>query len=616
MKAFYNIKALTIIMAIVLVIAFFIGSDKNVFDKVDYAIFDWQSKQLAASFPVDTDIVILAIDDDSLLRMNNIAGRWVWPRSVHAELLSALNERQPLAIVFDILFSEKDIYRPDADVYFNEVLADMDNVYFPVLEQNTRHSEGQLLKYFPVELGLQQSELSNETARTSFVLPLALDKNNWQVGTINFSAHSDGVGRYYDVYRNIEGWIIKSLPAQVIESLAIDLPNSERILLQWRGNNHQPYKTLSYADIYQAIQSNDIDFLKQINNKIIIIGATASGLFDARVTPLNNTLAGVYMLATAIDNLKNNNYYSMINSHIQQVITVLLISMITCCFLLFPNYSWQVLISATLLVSSIIILVVSSDYFLTQQQVLFIGSSILMMAITFLLFSIVYGYIEFIQRKKSLALFSRFLDPKVVTRLLKKGELDLNKLNQKRVVTIIFSDIRGFTQLSENRKASEVLQLLNSYLSQQVAIIFNHHGTLDKFIGDCIMAFWGAPIDNENHAVDAIHAALAMEENLYVFQQHLPESLKSFDIGIGIHSGEAIIGLVGTDLRVDYTVIGDAVNLTSRIEGLTKNINRILVSEQTKNLASHAFDFEFKGEFTVKGRTSNVRLFQPRRKVS
>jgi adenylate cyclase len=364
------------------------------------------------------------------------------------------------------------------------------------------------------------------------------------------------------------------------------------------------------------MQNNDFDFLEKLQNKIIIIGATASGLFDARATPINDTLAGVYMLATAVDNLKNNGHYSLVSSSIQQAITLILVMVITCCFILFSNYSWQVLISALLLVLSSFFLIMGSNYFLTQQQVLFVGSPILMTAVSFLLFAITYGYMEFIQRKKSLALFSRFLDPQVVNRLLKKGELDLDKLNQKRVVTILFSDIRGFTQLSEKRDASEVLQLLNQYLNQQVAIIFNHHGTLDKFIGDCIMAFWGAPINNSDHAVDAIHAALAMQENLLDFQQQLPESLKGFDIGIGIHSGEAIVGLVGTDLRVDYTVIGDAVNLTSRIEGLTKSINRILVSEQTKDLASHAFDFEFKGEYKVKGRVSKVRLYQPRRKVS
>jgi len=614
MKGLLKAKTLFISISGLLMLFYLIADENLYFESIDNLIFDWQSKKLAPSLLVDSDIIIVAIDDDSLLRMNTVAGRWVWPRSVHAELLSNIKALQPLAVVFDILFSEKDVYRPDADLYFNEVLADMDNVYFPVLEQNTRQGDGQLLTQFPVELGLQQTLFANKRARSNFVLPLALEKKYWQVGTINFQSGIGGVGRYFDIHRYIDGWKIKSLPAIVTQSLGIELPDKKRILLQWRGDFQQPYKTLSYADVYQAIQTDNIEYLKQLNNKIIIIGATASGLFDARATPVNHTLAGVYMLATAIDNLKNKGYLTLVQSGVHKLISLLLILMIVGCFFVFSNYSWQVLISVMLFVVSSLSLIVASHYLFFQQQVLMIGSPIFAMAICFLLLSIGYGYVEFIERKKSLALFSRFLDPQVVLRLLKKGELDLNKLNQKRVVTILFSDIRGFTQLSESREASEVLKLLNQYLSQQVAIIFNHHGTLDKFIGDCIMAFWGAPINNENHAVEAINAALAMEENLLAFQQTLPPSLKTFDIGIGVHSGEVIVGLVGTDLRVDYTVIGDAVNLTSRIEGLTKNINRILVSETSKNLAKHAFDFEFKGEHTVKGRESKVRLFQPIRK--
>jgi len=614
MKVFTKINTPATIMTVFLIVFFWIANKNHILEKFDFSIFDWQSKQLAEKLQVDPDIVVIAIDDNSLLRMNAVAGRWVWPRSVHAELLSSLQEYKPLALVFDILFSEKDIYRPDADLYFNEVLTDMDNVYFPILEQNIRRGSGQLLSQFPLELGFQKTRLANEEARSSFVLPLAINKKHWQVGTINFSPSTDGVGRHYDVFREIGGWKIKSLPAKVIASLGIKLPSDNRILLQWRGDYQQPFKTLSYADVYQAIQTGDVAYLKQFSNKVIVIGATASGLFDARTTPINNTLAGVYMLATAIDNMKNEAYFSLTRVSIQQLITIMLILMITSCFRYISNYSWQISAAGTLLVVSSLFLIIISNYLFTRQYVLFIGNSMLMMTFSFLLFAITYGYKEFIQRKKSLALFSRFLDPHVVNRLLKKGELDLNKLNQKRVVTIIFSDIRGFTQLSENRDASEVLQLLNKYLSEQVAIIFKHHGTLDKFIGDCIMAFWGAPISSDNHAVEAINAALAMEENLLAFQQQLPKSLKTFDIGIGVHSGEAIVGLVGTDLRVDYTVIGDAVNLTSRIEGLTKNVNRILVSEQSKNLAKHAFDFEFKGEYTVKGRKSKVRLFQPIRK--
>jgi len=213
-------------------------------------------------------------------------------------------------------------------------------------------------------------------------------------------------------------------------------------------------------------------------------------------------------------------------------------------------------------------------------------------------------------------MFGRFLDPQVVYKLLEEDALSPEQLNKKQTLTVLFSDIRGFTQIAENSDAEAVVKLLNQYFNQQVAIIFKHHGTLDKFIGDCVMAFWGAPIQNEpkQDAVAAINTALAMEEQLLLFRQTLPADLQGFDIGIGIHTGECIVGLIGADLRVDYTVIGDTVNLASRIEGLTKHNSRILVSEQTKDLTSDVFDFSYQGEHQVKGRQGKVQLYQPQRR--
>jgi adenylate cyclase len=261
------------------------------------------------------------------------------------------------------------------------------------------------------------------------------------------------------------------------------------------------------------------------------------------------------------------------------------------------------------------ILIFISEYFLFQQVALLIGRILVFMSASFILCCLIYGYLEYINRQKALAVFGRFLDPKVVLKLLAEKKLTAGQLNKKQMVTVLFSDIRNFTQLSEKHAAEDIVSLLNRYFSEQVNIIFQQKGTLDKFIGDCIMAFWGAPLSNTNHAVDAINAALAMEEQLLAFRQSLPVEMQQFDVGIGIHSGEAVVGLIGAELRSDYTVIGDTVNLSSRIEGLTKNHCRILISEQTKILAEHAFDFIYFGEHEVKGKQEKVKLFQPKRKI-
>jgi adenylate cyclase len=209
-------------------------------------------------------------------------------------------------------------------------------------------------------------------------------------------------------------------------------------------------------------------------------------------------------------------------------------------------------------------------------------------------------------------MFSRFVNPHVVQELVAHG--GLSRGGESRQISILFSDIRGFTTLSEKRTPQEIVALLNRYFTLQVEVVFRHGGSLDKFIGDCIMAFWGAPLDDPNHAKNAVAAALEMADVLQRFKHELGEQDAEFDVGIGIHSGPAVIGLIGSDQRREYTAIGDTVNLGSRIEGLTKGVSRILVSRDTMELCGDAFDFKSFGSFKVKGRDQEVELFSPSRK--
>jgi adenylate cyclase len=222
---------------------------------------------------------------------------------------------------------------------------------------------------------------------------------------------------------------------------------------------------------------------------------------------------------------------------------------------------------------------------------------------------------SFLQEKKRrqhvVQMFNRFLDPHVVQQLTQQAEGQAIEASRSQEVTILFSDIRGFTSLSESKPPEEIVTLLNDYFNKQVEVIFEHGGTLDKFIGDAIMAFWGAPISSSQHAVQAVSAAMAMGEQLARFQKSLNHP---FEIGIGIHTGSAVVGFIGSQRRLDYTAIGDAVNLASRIEGETKGVAQILVSESTRQACGEAFDFIDHGEFHVKGRLQPVRLFEPRSK--
>jgi adenylate cyclase len=219
------------------------------------------------------------------------------------------------------------------------------------------------------------------------------------------------------------------------------------------------------------------------------------------------------------------------------------------------------------------------------------------------------------QRLKTASMFGRFLDPRVVADLIQRGEIDHRNTAEAREISVLFTDIRGFTALSEEASPEEVVALLNRYFGRQVEVIFQHGGTLDKFIGDAIMAFWGAPSASADHAKQAVAAAIAMSAALDELRSELGEIGASLDMGIGIHSGRAVVGFIGSEARLDYTVIGDTVNLASRIEGMTKGIGRILVSQVTRDAVGDIYEWIDRGSHQVKGRDAPVRLFEPRPKA-
>ena len=180
-------------------------------------------------------------------------------------------------------------------------------------------------------------------------------------------------------------------------------------------------------------------------------------------------------------------------------------------------------------------------------------------------------------------MLSQYVSPTVLSEVIDSKD-DLHaEVGTTETLTILFSDIRSFTNLSETIEADKVVDLLNIYFTEMTEIIFEHNGTLDKFIGDAIMAFWGAPIKSSDHAIEALRSAIKMRENLHLVNQKLVErNYPEIDIGIGIHTGKVVLGNIGSERKLDYTVIGDSVNLTSRLEGLTKIYGcSIIISEAT-----------------------------------
>jgi adenylate cyclase len=563
----------------------------------------------ARTIAPDPDVVVVAAGEDSLEKMAEYAGRWPWPRSVHGEMVAGIAAQKPRAIVFDIMFFEPDIYRPDADDMFNRAVAQLPNVFFPTVRQDPAADPyGVSLAEVQEALGALVSKDSEAAATLNIGLPKALSPDNWRLGTIDFLADADGIGRRYFVYQNAHGWKIPSLPARVIRALGIDVPITESVVLSWPGGRtarpHVSYAEL-YVDFNRGKRQRAADEFK---DKIVVIGVTASGLHDIRPTPVNLRADGVDILATAIDNLKNRNYLRQTVNAWPVALTLLLLAALYGAFRAHANTLkiGGALVGATLLLVFIEYLLLSSLLLLPVLRIAVFGW-------IFFLAAALRDYLrERRERETAIREFSRFVNPHVVKELIAHG--GLSREGESRQVTLLFSDIRGFTTLSEKRTPQQVVSLLNRYFSRQVEVIFRHGGALDKFIGDAIMAIWGAPLDDAKNAEHAIQCALEMADTLDAFRKELGESGGDFDVGIGIHSGSAVVGLIGSEQRREYTAIGDTVNLASRIEGLTKGMARILVSEDTKRMCGEVFDFVPRGLYKVKGREKEVELFEPKRK--
>lgn len=596
-------------LAILLLLAIEFGG-AGLLSTLEYRYGDLLLRQHAAQQQPDPDIVIVDIDERSLDQMAPLAGRYPWPRAIFAELLEGMARQQPAAVVFDILFTDTDVMNPDGDAWLAEVARQQGNVYFPMLRLSGGDAQGVPLAQYGALLGIERGPRARDDARTALLLPLPALAETGRLGAINYTEDGDGIGRRYHLYLDAQGWHIPSLPARVAKDLGYAIPPQPDLLLNWRGPALS-YTRIPLFDLYDDLARSEPQRpVDELTGKIVIIGSTAAGLHDLRSTAMGSLYPAVEIIATALDNLKHGDALRAAPIAVAPFVALLLLGTL---FFAFRRRVNPLRIGLGLLVAT--------PLFAALQY-----GALQLRWVVPLFTPLVFGWLYYVaaalhawlrerrERERSVQIFSRFLDPRVVQNLVAQGESALSLKSQSRQLTVLFSDIRGFTTLSEQHTAEEIVDLLNDYFSRQVQVIFQHNGTMDKFIGDAIMAFWGAPVDDANQAVNAVSAALAMCDTLEEFRRHLGPSGEHFDVGIGIHTGPAVVGFIGSANRLDYTAIGDTVNLASRIEGQTKGVARVLVSADTRELCGETFDFVDHGSYKVKGRTQEVRLYEPKRR--
>jgi len=640
----------------------------GVLQRLDNLIYD---ARLRATMPrtLDERIVIVDIDEKSLGEI----GRWPWPRNRMAELTGELFDRQKASLAgFDVVFAESDDssglnqLRQLAQGPLRGNGGFVEKVV--QLEESLDHDAqfARSLQGRPVVLGYYFT--SDRGGRSSGVLPAPVGPadslrtqpiraTTWngyganiaqlaaaapQAGFFNAIADADGVvrstpliaeyqGHYYEslalgMFRHLIGMPEVELPSSSIpgssdadpgpahivlkqagRSLAIPVDHRAAALVPFRGQGAPKGGSFRYYSASDVLAGRLP--AGHLEGKVVLVGTTAPGLLDLRATPVSEAYPGVEIHANLISGLLDGRMLGKPDYAMGFEIVVLLVAGITLALGLPVLNALPALALSGIVMGAVLLL--NSWLYLRHGLVLPIASAVTMSASVVAL-NMSYGYWVESRSKRELAnLFGTYVPPELVNEMLKDPDRYTMQATE-RELTVMFCDMRGFTRLSERMDPSELQGLLNMIFSRLTRIIRAERGTVDKYMGDCIMAFWGAPLESNEHASQAVRAALAMAQEVQAINQERQRSGEpTIAIGIGLHTGLMCVGDMGSDVRRSYTVVGDAVNLGSRLEGLTKTYGVDIVASQATHDQATAFVWQELDKVRVKGRVQPVTIYRP-----
>lgn len=543
-----GIVILSIVVGVVLAGLFQIGFLSNVETELESNLYGGRAA-------LDS-IVIVAIDDKSIQEI----GRWPWSREVWIETLPKLNESKVIGI--DVGFFETETEEIDEEL--GRVLGEL-NVVVPV---EYLFEEKTILKPIP----------QIKSTR----------------GYINVITDRDGKTRAFNP--NIEGEY-KSFAEEVYKKYwdaPIEMKNRE--LINYVGPAGS-YKTYSFSDVEKG------DF----KDKIVLIGATAPNLHDEVHAPGSaRPMPGVEVHANIIQMMitkkfitKENNWWT--------VLRIILISIIIGLLFYYLPIWASILSTIGLMIINLLLTI-----WLFGQGTIINIIYVPIVSVVSYTSTALYHYIhEKRHRKQIVGAFEKYVSKDVIKHIMEHPDR-LKLGGEKREITVFFSDIRGFTSISEKLKPEELVHLLNEYLTEMTEIILKHNGVVDKYMGDAIMAFWGAPLEQPKHAERACQASLDMEKRLKELQNKWnKEGIPALEIGIGMNTGYAVVGNMGSENRFDYTAMGDTINLGSRLEGINKQYGtRIIISETTKKKLGKEFITRKLDAVKVKGKKEPVVIYE------
>jgi len=615
---------LTIALIVALVLSIMHFMNVGFMDMLEDKTLDFRFNVRGAITP-GPETIIATIDEKSI----NKLGRFPWPRSVWARVVDRLTALGARVIVFDVFFAEPE--NVSSDDLFQQAIMQSGRVVLPMVFDFTEagyKESGFTDKKLDFMTPSAFSVIRNTGGpispfRARMVLPPLLRFSAFakNLAHINMVPDRDGTLRWESLAIEYQGDYYPPIGLQAArlfrqlgpEQAALDLngfieldrtriPVDEfgRMLINYRGPNNT-FPMYPVADILDGLVPAE-----KLKDKVVLIGATAIGIYDLRVTPFSPNMAGIEKHASVVDNILHEDF--IYRTTIMDVPLVMLFAVIL--GIAIPRLGAKAGAALFLL---LFLSYAGAVYYLFAAKGIWFNLVYPASALFFGYTSqTAYRFFTEERRARDIRkMFSSYVSKRIVDELIRdpsKAKLG----GDRKEITVLFSDIRGFTSFSEKHQPEEVVSLLNEYLGAMTDIVFEHEGTLDKFVGDAIMVLWGAPIGQADHAERACRCALAMIDRLKKLQaKWAAEGKYVIDIGIGINTGDMVVGNMGAaGKKMDYTVIGDNVNLGARLEGLTRQYNNhIIISEYTYEKVKDVVVANELGAVTVKGKQFPVVVY-------
>ena len=600
------------------------------FQRPENMWYDSRMVRTASSHGPSDEIAVVLLDQDSLdWAQQELGWSWPWPRSAYGDIVSYFNLGGAASLAFDVLFTEPSVYGPQDDAAFVQACAEYGRVVQTVYFEASQGRDSLWKEAFP------QPPLQNDLAQASAIssdedllFPIdSIATSAAVLGNITGSSDWDKVIRRAKAYRPYQSYLVPTLGVAPLFAAGEDGPDPElepkngRLLrFQPSLDSYVPYSAGQILQSYYAIQAGQEPLLESdmFQDMYVFFGFYAPGLFDICTTPMSAVYPGVGVHITQLDNYLQDSFLSPTTFPVEVALVVVLAFLGAVPLSLaeiFRLHKLNVLVSVAWMAIFGLLFVVLSYGVFAAGFVLPMMPPLVALVLAFFSAMVVSYRQEGRQRRYLKSAFRHYLSPAVIDTLIAHPE-SLVLGGERRHISIFFSDVQGFTSISERLSPEELTSLLNDYLSQMTDILLESGGTIDKYEGDAIIAFWNAPVELHDHGRRAVEAMIRCQEKLAQLRPQLEQRAgRPFYMRVGINTGDAVVGNMGSSSRFDYTMLGDSVNLAARLEGLNKQFGTYSMCSAASKEEALAFGTELRfrelARVAVVGKKEAVTVFEP-----